>query len=190
MYLFRKEHRTVNTVFDSMTDTEKTHFTITFNNETLIESNIIISLLKQKYGTYEVIHSDDNRDVLHYWDTFKSVNQNAFKRIYDTLAKQYDTMENYDKYSEIINANKATMTSAGDVVQQATTEDSAIWNNTDKSISNANTTSNSNNTMTEHTHGNIGVTTNSQMGTQEILFRTSYNLAELVTDMYAERELI
>lgn len=190
MYLFRKEHRTVNKVFDSMSDAEKAHFAITFNNDTLVESNIIITLLKHKYGMYEMIHSDDNRDVLHYWDNYKSVYQNAFKRIYDTLAKQYDTLENYDKYSEITNANNATVTSGADTVQQATTEDSSSWHNTDKSTSNANTTSNTSNTMIEHTHGNIGVTTNSQMGTQEIRFRASCNLAELVTDMYAERELI
>lgn len=190
MYLFRKEHITVKNAIAKMTETEKEHFAIKYNNDILVPHTDIISCLLQKYSTFEIIHSDDIPTIITYWDNFKARYSHGFKRMYDALYAEYNPIENYDKYSDISNTGTTTTNTSADSVAMATTEDSANWNNTDKTTSTASANGNTSANTIEHTHGNIGVMTAGQMITDTVTLRTTNNLAEIICGMYYDMELI
>lgn len=190
MYLFRKEHIKLNDHISNLTDAEKARYTIKYNNDTLISSEIILGALQQKYGSFEIMHGDDTESRIVYWENFVARYIHAFKRIYDTLATEYLPLENYDKISEITTNGNSSLQSSSENTAQATTEESQTWRNTDKANGTSNTNGTSTNTTTEHTHGNIGVTTNAQMAIGEISLRTEHNLTDIIVSMYADMELI
>lgn len=190
MYLFRKKHITVKDAFSKMTDTEKQHFSITYNGETLVEHTDIISCMLQKYSTFEIIHSDDITTIITYWDNFKARYSHGFKRMYDALYAEYNPLENYDKYSDISNTGTTNTTSSADNTAMATTEDSANWNNTDKTATTASANGNTTANTIEHTHGNIGVMTATQMINDTVTLRTTNNLCDIICGMYYDMELI
>lgn len=190
MYMFRKTHITVKTAIAKMTDIEKQHFAITYNGSTLVEHTDIISCLLQKYSTFELIHSNDTNEILSTWDNFKARYSHGFKRMYDALTAEYNPIENYDKYSDISNTGTTSATSSADNTAMATTEDSANWNNTDKTTATASTSGNTSANTIEHTHGNIGVMTAGQMISDTIALRTTNNLCDIICGMYYDMEMV
>lgn len=190
MYLFRKEHIKLNDHIAGLTDAEKARYAIKYNNDTLVTSEIILGALQQKFGSFEIMHGDNTESRIVYWENFVARYIHAFKRIYDTLTTEYLPLENYDKISEITNAGSNSIQSTAENTAQATTEESQTWRNTDKNNGTSSTNGTSTNTITEHTHGNIGVTTNAKMAVEEISLRTEHNLTDIIVSMYADMELI
>lgn len=190
MYLFRKEHITVKKAFDEMTDADKEHFAIKYNNEILVPHTDIISCLLQKYSTFEIIHSDDIQSILTTWDNFKARYSHGFKRMYDALYAEYNALENYDKYSDITNTGTTSTETSADNTAMSTTEDSANWNNTDKNTASASASGSTTANTLEHTHGNIGVMTAGQMIADTVTLRINNNLADIICGMYYDMELV
>lgn len=190
MYLFREKHVTVKEHIATLTNSDRNRYNVRYNNDVLVSSDVILGALQQKYGSFEIIHGDSTEDRIVFWENFIGRYIHGFKRVYDTLATEYLPLENYDKISEINTTGTNEMSSTAENTTQATTEESQTWRNTDKNSGTSNTNGSSTNTVTEHTHGNIGVTTNAQMAVGEISLRTEHNLADIIVGMYSDMELI
>lgn len=190
MYLIRKNHITINKFFDSITETQLENFNIKKNDSVIVSSNTIKLTLKQLFGKFEIVHSDSIDETIGYWNNFKTVYRQAFIRMYDALNEEYKATENYNKVSTITTTGTGTSIISNELTSQETTEDSATFHDTAHSTGNNTTTANNNNTVTEHTSGNIGTTTNMHMLSEEWNGRIEMNLAKIICELYAEMELI
>lgn len=172
---------TITKQIDDLTVSQRSMCKIANDSKTYYNSETILSLFTSLYGDYICKNFYDNFLI------YLKVNESNFIRILVALEKEYDITENYDKYSEITN-DIATVTATTEILSpEMTTEtksasfDSENYKNQSKNIVNLtgdNKTINTvdydktatdghNTKMLEHTHGNIGVTTNSQMIKQE-----------------------
>lgn len=190
MYLARTKHITVNTFFDGITDEQLENFNIKKNDTVIVSANTIKLTLKQMFGSFEIIHSDSTEMVIGYWNNFKTVYRQAFGRMYDALNTEYNAIENYNKVSTITTNGTGNSTTQNELTSKETTEDSATFHDTAYSTGNNTTTATNTNTVTEHTSGNIGTTTNMHMLSEEWQGRIEMNLAKVICELYAEMELI
>jgi len=186
---------------EEMTLTGNTnHFKITLfvnaENETVISGDDIFYTLMHDYSKFHVYSAETLVDFMFDWNRFVRIHTHDFERMYTALMSDYNPIENYDKHSEITN-NGSTGANANTPFTTRTYQvsddtvnaagDGAFIPQTKVSTEGKTDTTN---TMTEHTHGNIGVTKSSDMVRDEIALRTQYNLIESICRMYAEMELI
>ena len=164
--------------------------------ETTISGNDIFYTLYHDYGNFHAYSAESLVDFMFDWNRFVRIHTHDFERMYTALTAIYNPIENYDKNSTITNNGSTganpenpfvtrTYQVADDTVNN--TGDSAFIPQNKVATEGKTDTSN---TMTEHTHGNIGVTKSSDMVRDEIALRTQYNLIETICRMYAEMELI
>ena len=121
----------------------------------------------------------------------------AVEKWIETMSTEYKPLENYDRYEDWGDTGKghATDSSSGSSsasgydnvsaynssVMQPDTSNSANSSTSADSMSDSTTES----THTGHIHGNIGVTTNAQMGVGEMEFRLTWgNLYDHVADLF------
>lgn len=190
MYIARKIHKTVKQFFDSISDTQLDNFNILKNDVVIVSGNTIKLTLNQMFGNFEIIHSDSNEEIIGYWNNFKTVYRQSFIRMYDALTAEYAPTENYSKVSTITTVGNASTSSNSNVTNKETTEDSAVFHDTTFSDSDNTVNANSSNTVTENTHGNIGVKSNMDFITEEVTGRREMALAKIICELYAETELI
>lgn len=176
------------------------HFKITLfantEKETIISGDDIFYTLMHDYSKFHAYSAETLVDFMFDWNRFVRIHTHDFERMYTALTAEYSPIENYDKYSVITNegstganANEPFTTRTYQVSDDTVnkTGDQAFIPQTKISTDGKTDTEN---TMTEHTHGNIGVTQSVDMIRNEISLRTQYNLIESICRMYAEMELI
>lgn len=190
MFLARKIHKTVNQFFDEITETQLENFNILKDSQVIVSGNTIKLTLKQLYGNFEIIHSESNEEIIGYWNNFKTVYRTSFIRMFEALTAEYAPTENYSKVSTITTTGTATSTTNANMTNKETTEDSAIFHDTSYSDSDNTVNANSNNTVIENTHGNIGVKSNMDFIKEEINGRKEMALAKIICGLYSETELI
>lgn len=190
MYIARKIHKTINQFFDGITGDQLDNFNILKDSQVIVSGNTIKLTLKQLFGNFEIIHSDSTEEIIGYWNNFKTVYRQSFIRMYDALTAEYSPVENYSKISTISTVGNATSSSSSNITNKETTEDSATFHDTSFSDSDNTVNANSTNTVTENTHGNIGVKSNMDFITEEIKGRSEMVLAKIICELYAETELI
>lgn len=176
------------------------HFKITLfantEKETVLSGDDIFYTLMHDYSKFHAYSAETLVDFMYDWNRFVRIHTHDFERMYTALTAIYNPIENYDKNSTITNNGSTganpqnpfvtrTYQVADDTVNN--TGDSAFIPQNKVATEGKTDTSN---TMTEHTHGNIGVTKSSDMVRDEIALRTQYNLIETICRMYAEMELI
>lgn len=190
MYIARKSHKTINQFFDSITESQLDNFNILKDNVVIVSGNTIKLTLKQLYGKFEIIHSESIEETIGYWNNFKTVYRQSFIRMYEALTADYSPVENYSKISSVTTTGTSSATTNTNVTNKETTEDSATFHDTSFSDSDNTVNANSNNTVTENTHGNIGVKSNMDFITEEIKGRKEMALAKIICELYSEMELI
>lgn len=164
--------------------------------QTTISGLDIFHTLMHDYGNFHVYSADSLVDFMFEWNRFVRIHMHDFERMYTALTAIYNPIENYDKNSTITN-NSSTGANSKEpfVTRTYQVADDTLSNTGDNvfipqtKVATEGKTDTSNN-MTEHTHGNIGVTKSSDMVRDEIALRTQYSLIETICRMYAEMELI
>ena len=125
---------------------------------------------------------------LLFSDAWFKRNADTIKRILDALDLEYNPIENYDRHEKITRAQDTggTVTGTGHATDDLSAFNSGAYvKNTQADNKNeTKSTGTENETMTNETHGNIGVTTSQQMLTSEIELRR-YNLLEWIVDKYS-----
>ena len=164
--------------------------------ETTISGNDIFYTLMHDYANFHVYSAESLVDFMFDWNRFVRIHTHDFERMYTALTAIYNPIENYDKNSTITNNGSTGANPENPFITRTyQVADDTVNNNGDSAFIPQNKVAtegktDTSNTMTEHTHGNIGVTKSSDMVRDEIALRTQYNLIETICRMYAEMELI
>ena len=112
----------------------------------------LISTILEQGGDFPVLYP--NFDFMRYMIGVWSKNcAYVFDKLLDTLNAEYNPMENYDRTSTVI--RQGTNTGSGTSIGAQTSFNSDSFKDTDKSSTQNSGTVNE--TVTDNTHGNIGV---------------------------------
>lgn len=164
--------------------------TVTLNGETIGRTLI------HDYGNFKAFSCETIVDFMFEYTRFKQIHKHDLERIYTALTAMYSPIENYDKHSEIENdGNTGANPDNPFTTRVYQVSDDTVNGTGDAAfIPQAKTTTQGKtdtyNKMTEHTHGNIGVTKSADMVLSEIQLRVQHNMIETVCRMFAEMELI
>lgn len=158
-----------------------------------LDKDSFIYLLLQRYGEFEIMYTDFDfvKESIKYWSI---ANQSNFKRLYDTISAEYNPIENYDRYEDILDTSK----SSGNIGSNSTNNEKVsgydsnelVDNSENKTNSATNSSSNAENKHTAHIHGNIGVTTSSAMQKEVLALYKANNIYSIIAEMFAEEYLI
>lgn len=208
----------ISDVFDAMTGYSMTYTTTGDSPETItLVSNDAVKNFFIKYADWSFIHLDNisaGVALKGYWDFFCAQKSLSMYRAYLALTEEYNPLHNYDKNSSItsedilhtdkqINPTVKTTNSGG-----TTTNTRAVIPNDDTQFADKEkdttvvpqTTTSidpytvsleygaTKNTVTEHTAGNIGVTTSAQMLSGELEVRKN-NLIEYILTQFVKEYL-
>lgn len=158
-----------------------------------MDREAFIFLLLQRFGEFEVTYTDFDflKNSIGYWSRS---NQETFKRLYETISAQYNPIENYDRYEEIedINVSNSKINSIGNSLDKVSGYDSEQMENASSNKNDSLTDSNSNGTNTHnaHIHGNIGITTSSQMQSEVLSLYKKENIYMMICELFASEYLI
>ena len=110
---------------------------------------------------------ESTTDLKADFDFYNSVHGNDVIRLFDGLMEEYNPIENYDRNEVTTIGHTGTIgnTSNGTMTNKVSAYDSNTLVNDGESVTNGNTTTtlNNNDSTVSRIHGNIGVTTSSQM---------------------------
>lgn len=173
----------------------------------------IISKMGDLYPYYQV------PDVLKKLITTWSLQyQMQWGRMYQTMTKEYEPLENYDRYEDWSDSGNAktdaktsysnTGTSENSTNSKTETQVSAFnestyqpdskmdgsgsdnGKTTDSGTSTNGITGSNDSTHSGHIHGNIGVTTSAQMAAEEWELRATHNLLDHVCKMFEQTFMV
>ena len=139
-----------------------------------LDEEVLVNDIILRAGEFEVLYPDPTflKLAIHNW--FKKY-QSTFNRWYEALSAEYNPIENYDRYEN------STKTNTGDVKTEDIAKVSA-YNEAEYSNSGKNNGKVENNLI----HGNIGVTTSTQMVENEVLLRQRLNIINMISDMFVK----
>ena len=109
------------------------------------------------------------------------------------MSEVYNVLDNYNRTENTTNetTNSVLSETPATVTNYATTENSDVFNPTEKTESNGGKTSNSGtSTITSTVSGNIGVTTSQQMLQSEIDLRLRNNFCKMICEEFARGDFI
>lgn len=165
-------------------------------NETTISGYDIIHTMLHDYGKFYAYSVETYVEWVFEWERFARIHSHDFERIYTALFTDYNPLENYDKNSTITNVGSTGANAENPyTTKMYQVSDDTVNNSGDNAyIPQGKTTTegktDTTNTMTEHTHGNIGVTKSVDMVLSELDLRVNKNMIETIVRMFAEMELI
>ena len=164
--------------------------------EVIISGFDIAHTLLHDYAHFRAYSVETYVEWIFEWTRFVRIHTHDLERIYTALYTEYLPLENYDKNSTITNVGSTGANAENPFTTRLyQVSDDTVNNSGDSAfIPQTKTTSegktDTSNTMTEHTHGNIGVTKSTDMLRDEVLTRIQYSLIETIVRMFAEMELI
>lgn len=161
-----------------------------------IDKETLINNILLRGGEFEIIYGD------YYFiktmiETWSKKWERTFEKWVLALSIDFNPLENYDRYEEWNDSANATghdtSSNSGDVLKDVSAFNSSalVTDSRDSSSMSgeANTSTESNSTRIGHTHGNIGVTTSTQM-LEDYLRVQEWNLYEHITDVFLKEFVI
>lgn len=160
-----------------------------------VDKDQLISTILMNGAEFEILYADPEFmvDMIQVWS----------KKWFHTMERwvklvniDYEPLENYDRYEEWTDDGESTTSgtstgnSTGTGYKSAFDEGGEGWSPKTKDTMNTSNGTNANaNTNSKHTgrmHGNIGVTTNVQMATQEKDFWATFNLYDEISNLFLQ----
>ena len=99
-------------------------------------------------------------------------NYDNFKRLYDYTQLEYNPIENYNRYSDTKSTDNRTNENKISAYDSEDYQNNSV--NTDDNV----------NVFTDHTHGNIGVTTTPQMLEQDTAYWNNNNMYKTIAEKF------
>lgn len=160
-----------------------------------IDKEIAVNECIINSGEFEVIYSDANflKEAITHWS--KAYYSN-FEKLYKAFTSEFNPVENYDRYESVTDStisehsSRANSSNSGNTSENVSAFDSndMIPNSSTTDISSTNASTDSNELVKTgheaHIHGNIGVTTGTQMLTEFTNFYSNKNLYKSIADMF------
>lgn len=141
-----------------------------FSNIVLPESldkQLLIDSLLDECGEYDTI-SFDASIMKQKTERFFRRYKLEFEKVMEALNKEYNPIENYDRYE--------TISDAGSNENKTASYDSEDYANSNKQLID--------NNRVAHLHGNIGVTQTQDMIRNEMRLRATANIYDYITDKF------
>lgn len=91
----------------------------------------------------------------------------VWDKLYETTQLTYNPLENYDRIEESTNINRGNSSGSNEAVSSATSYDSDTFKETGKSVSGGGSNFQNSGSFNSRVHGNVGVTTNQKMLTDQ-----------------------
>lgn len=144
-----------------------------------VDKETAVFTILEKNGDFGVIYPDFEfmKECITRWSI---TNQSVFTKMWATVTAEYNILENYDRISDITRINDGIDTATS--IDAQTSFNSLDFRETAKNTGNS--TSHNNETVTDRTHGNIGVTSSQQMIMQERTVAL-FNFYDFVADLFA-----
>lgn len=139
-----------------------------------VDKQTVVNNILLECAELEVLYSNPDTMKLAIGN-WSGLSQMSWNRMQAALAASYDPTENYNRFESWEDGNESEANS-----QVAAYNDSTMAN-ADRA------TSKGTGTHTGHIHGNIGVTTNQQMISEEMEMRTKYNMVDIITGDFKRR---
>jgi len=180
-------------LIDNLTDTQKQSFNVVINGVTAIPYNNILDYFKYNYSQYKSVHSKNATEFAGHFTYYLLYKSAENERIYNALSEVYNVLDNYNRTENTTNetTNSVLSETPATVTNYATTENSDVFNPTEKTESNGGKTSNSGtSTIASTVSGNIGVTTSQQMLQSEIDLRLRNNFCKMICEEFARGDFI
>lgn len=139
-----------------------------------IDKQNVVNNILMECAELEVLYSnpDTMKTAIGVWS---GLSQSSWNRMQSALAASYDPIENYNRYEDWEDGNTSEA-------------ESQVAGYNDSTMANADrASSKGTGTHSGHIHGNIGVTTNQQMITEEMEMRTKYNMVDIITSEFKRR---
>lgn len=139
-----------------------------------IDKQNVVNNILMECAELEVLYSnpDTMKMAIGVWS---GLSQSSWNRMQSALAASYDPIENYNRYEDWEDGNTSEA-------------ESQVAGYNDSTMANADrASSKGTGTHSGHIHGNIGVTTNQQMITEEMEMRTKYNMVDIITSEFKRR---
>ena len=156
-----------------------------------IDKDILINTIFDECAEFEPLTIDVNLMKAKI-NNFFARNYDNFKRLYEYTQLKYNPIENYDRYSETSGTDKnttkrITKNSNIDEIKISAYDSSTYQNNQLENVDvngSDDTTINNTNNVSEHTHGNIGVTTTVQMLEQDTNYWNKNNMYQTIAEKF------
>lgn len=180
-------------LINNLSDIQKQNFNVVINSVTVIPYNNILDYFKYNYSQYKSVHSKNSTEFTEHFTYYLLYKSAENERIYNALSEVYNVLDNYNRTENTTNetTNSVLSETPATVTNYATTENSDVFNPTEKTESNGGKTSNSGrSTITSNVSGNIGVTTSQQMLQSEIDLRLRNNFCKMICEEFARGDFI
>lgn len=139
-----------------------------------VNKDTVVNSILLECAELEVLYS--NPDTLKTAiATWSDLSQQAWNRMAAALSATYDPVENYNRHEEWEDGSES------EAQNQVAGYNGNTMTDSDKA------TAAGSSRHTGRIHGNIGVTTNQQMITEEMTMRTKYNLVDIITGEFKRR---
>lgn len=147
-----------------------------------VEKDTLIGLILAECAELECVIPDTEvfKTVINYWS---KKNQQPWTKIYEAQTAEYNPLWNKDgHYTELETRN---LHSDGETIGQVSAFNSEDYANGSRQTAEGNDSGTVERDRREY--GNIGVTTSTQMLTEEMTFRQSYNIYDIITEDFKSR---
>lgn len=155
--------------------------------------DILVDTIVDRASEFRLL-SPDYDYLLHYIPLWSQRNAANWQKLYDAMTAEYNPIENYDRKEDISRKTAQSGASSSVSANDSKAGRTAFDTNTGKTVGTSDdkgagvsaSSATGEETVTARMHGNIGVTTNVDMLTQEIGFRQLYNLYDLIANSFIE----
>ncbi len=139
-----------------------------------VNKDTVVNSILLECAELEVLYSNPNT-LKTAISTWSDLSQQAWNRMAEALSATYDPVENYNRHEEWEDGSNS------EAQNQVAGYNGNTMTDSDKA------TAFGNSRHSGRIHGNIGVTTNQQMITEEMTMRTKYNLVDIITGEFKRR---
>jgi len=156
------------------------------------DRDLFIDALVMHFGDCPCLYTDPSY-MARFMASWSRAHKDSLERLLGAFTATWNPIENYDRYETYTDkgtgSGTAKSNSAGDTEYLRSADDSSAYvqETKDRSENNDTTTSNSKSELTHdaHIHGNIGVTTATQMLRETVGFSEDYSLYDVAARMLA-----
>lgn len=147
-----------------------------------IDRDTMISTILTECAELECVIPDCDvfKTVINYWS---KKNLQPWEKMYDAQVAEYNPLYNKDGYYE--ETETRDLQSTGDSTGQVSAYNSTGFQNASKNTASGTDTGTIG--RIRHEYGNIGVTTSTAMLTEEMEFRSRYNVYDIILEDFKSR---
>lgn len=148
-----------------------------------VDKNTMIGNIVMRGGEFPVLWANPDfvKRMIGVWSNKM---QPTFERWVDTLAIDYDPLNNYDRHEDYTDTENTSGSASDTTTHKVTGYNGNTLVNNDQTEGSNSGSSNRSLTHSAHLYGNIGVTTSQEMLRQEMDVAKEFNIYDLIAEEF------